>query len=89
MNPLENIGIVVSIVVATIACVLSLLAAFNANKKAQLVEGRHLQEVVALKERVCAQNGISESVHDMAGDIKEIKADIRWLKHAIGKDDGK
>ena len=82
---MENIGILVSIVVASIACVLSLVAAFQANKKVQQVEGRHLQEVVALKERVDSMNGIVRSLYGMAGDIQEIKTDIRWLKEAVGK----
>lgn len=77
---MADIGIVVSIIVASIACILSLIAAFQANKKVQEMEGRHLQEVITLKERVDSMDGIVKSLYGMAGDIQEIKTDIRWLK---------
>ena len=86
---MADIGIIVSICVASIACILSLIAAFGANRKAQQVEGRHLQEVITLKERVDSMNGIVRSLYGMAGDIQEIKTDIRWLKGAVGKGNGK
>ena len=86
---MESIGILVSIIVASIACILSLVAAFGSYKKVSQIEGQHLQEVITLKERVDSMNGIVRSLYGMAGDIQEIKTDIRWLKHAVGKDDGK
>ena len=77
---MENIGTVVGIVVASIACILSLLAAVQANKRASVVEGRHLEEVVALKEKVCLMAATDTAIHEMAKDIREIKTDIKWLK---------
>ena len=80
---MENIGILVSIVVASIACILSLIAAFGSYKKVNQLEGQHLQKVITLKERVDAMDGIVKSLYGMAGDIQEIKTDIRWLKSAV------
>jgi hypothetical protein len=82
-----NIGQIVAIVVGVIACLLSLVTALQAIKRVAQIEGRHLQEVVALKERVETLNGIIKQFHDVCGDIREIKADLRWLKGNI--DDGR
>jgi Tfp pilus assembly protein PilE len=77
---MEKAWLVVGIIVAAIACILSLIAVVQVWKKTSMVEGRHLQEVTALKEKVSALEAHETKIDEMAGDIREIKADIKWLK---------
>jgi uncharacterized protein YlxW (UPF0749 family) len=77
---LGDIGIIISLIVALTACILSVAAALQASRKASVVEGRHLQEVVALREKVAALQDHEKALNEMAGDIREIKADMKWLK---------
>lgn len=81
---MEDIGIVVSIVVASIACLLSIFTAIQTSRRSSIIEGRHLQEVISLKEKVALLDSRvwpnTECIQNMLAELRSIRTDIEWLK---------
>lgn len=82
-----NVGIDISVLVAILACVISVASFIQAGRKVAMAEGKHLQEVTDLKAKVAALEAeiktTQECYQSQDGDIREIRADITWIKQAL------
>jgi len=75
----NNVADVASIFVAALAAVIAIVGWVMAARKASTIEHRHLVEVISLKEKVIHL----ESQRNIEADIREIRADIEWMKKLL------
>ena len=82
-----SIGVDVGVLVAVIACVISLAGWLQQGRKTAMAEGKHLQEVRELKEKVISLEADIKATQacyqSQDGDIREIRADMTWVKQAL------
>lgn len=84
---MENAGIIASIVLGGIACILAVFAFVQSVKKISVIEGRHLQEVITLREKISSMNGLVGTVHGIEVKQKEIEANVKWLIRGERRDE--
>jgi hypothetical protein len=82
-----NFPIDLSLAIAVIGCILAIIAFFNGQRKAAIMEGKH-QEVVAqlAKRQVELEAKVLVLVtcyQNTDADIREIKTDIEWIRETL------
>jgi len=83
MNVIVDIA---SIFVALLAAIVAVVGWISTARKASIIEHRHLTEVLALKEKAAMNEANAKWVPQLQGDIRELKADVCWLKKMIMKE---
>lgn len=82
-----NVGIDVGVLMAIVACAISVASFIQAGRKVAMAEGRHLEEVRNLKTQVTALEAEVKATQacyqSQDGDIREIRADMTWVKQAL------
>lgn len=82
-----NVGIDIGVLIAIIACLVSVAGWVQAGRRTAVAEGRHLEEVNDLKKTVVkleAEIKTTQACYQSQdGDIREIRADMTWIKQAL------
>jgi hypothetical protein len=82
-----NIGFDVSLLIGLVGCLLAILTFFNGQRKAAILEGKHLKSVEELEKRQVALEAKVSSLtvcyQNTDADIREIKTDIEWIREAL------
>jgi hypothetical protein len=82
-----NFPIDVSLAIGIIGCVLAIVAFANSQRKAAIMEGKHLESVQQLEKRQAELEALVKSLstcyQTTDADIREIKTDLFWIKEAL------
>ena len=82
-----NLPIDVNLLIAIIGCVLAVVAFVSGQRKAAIMEGKHLATVAQLEKRQGELEAkvvaLSTCYQNTDADIREIKTDIEWIREAL------
>ena len=84
---MNAISIDLTMAIAVIGCLIGITSFLDGRRKAAIVEGKHLEEIRQLRERVMQTEaevkGLSACYQTTTSDIREIKTDITWIKETL------